>query len=68
MSEMGEQIIRQSHQQSQNNISLDELRELLELQAAIYAYVTYFEFPTKHLISGPYTIIVILPHRNSYDY
>lgn len=36
---MGENIIRQSHEQLQNNISLDELRELLELQTAIYAYV-----------------------------
>lgn len=34
---MGEQIIRQSHQQLQNNINLDELRELLELQTAVYA-------------------------------
>jgi hypothetical protein len=68
MSEMGEQIIRQSHQQSQNNISLDELRELLELQTAIYAYVTYLHFPTKDLISGPFTMIVTLPHLSSYDY
>jgi hypothetical protein len=39
---MGEQIIRQAHDQLHDNISLDELRELLELQTAIYAYVTYF--------------------------
>lgn len=39
---MGEHIIRQSHHQLQDDISLDELRELLELQTAIYAYVTQF--------------------------
>jgi hypothetical protein len=39
---MGEQIIRQSHDQLHDNISLDELRKLLELQTAIYAYVAHF--------------------------
>ena len=37
MSEMGEQLLRQAHHQLHDNISLDELRELLELQTAIYA-------------------------------
>ena len=42
MSEMGEQIIRQAHDQLHDDISLDGPRELLELQTAIYAYVTQF--------------------------
>jgi hypothetical protein len=48
--DMGEQIIRQCHHQMQDIINLDELRHLLGLQTAIYAYVK------QHSARPPLTI------------
>jgi hypothetical protein len=47
LSGLGEQVIQQCHQRLQDNVNLDELRQLLGLQTTIFSYAAAIPFLRK---------------------